>query len=59
MATLNSWVPLDTWDAYPAQKGAPLLLTAGQRVLLTAASCNSMGAGAIQVGLQLPGGAAK
>jgi predicted NAD-dependent protein-ADP-ribosyltransferase YbiA (DUF1768 family) len=49
-----AWTSADEWTKFDSQRSAPLLLAAGQQVLLEAAHCNQWGAGIAQVGVIAP-----
>ncbi len=54
LANVPVWTSMDEWTKFPTQRSAPLLLVAGQPVLLEAVHCNQWSAGLGQVGVIVP-----
>ena len=55
LARLSQAASPGEWEKYPGQRSAPLMLKAGQRVLLEATSTNAAATGVLQVGVRVPG----
>ena len=56
IASVDSWVPLNTWSTLASQKSSAITLVVGKRYYIEALQLEIDGGDHLQVGVELPGG---